>query len=153
MASTKLHVSRKSSNFNDDDLEDHESEEELEGLEVEGIDEEFKEGGQQKYISPLEVQDHIKKLWNREKDLLDLMYGKFEPIYDRRGPYEVQSLGQQVFFLKKIVVPPTRFRPESEGGHGGGAGGGSGKAYLHTHSAMLLKIMTANEAMKDALLE
>jgi hypothetical protein len=48
-------------------------------------------------------------------------------------------------------VPPTRFRPESEGGHGGG--GGSGKAYLHTHSAMLLKIMQANEAMKDALLD
>ena len=57
-----------------------------------------------------------------------------------------------MFFLHKIVVPPTRFRPESEGGHGGGGGGG-GKAYLHTHSAMLLKIMTCNEAMKDALLD
>lgn len=50
-------------------------------------------------------------------------------------------------------MPPTRFRPESEGGHGGGGGGGQGKAYLHTHSAMLLKIMTCNEAMKDALLD
>jgi hypothetical protein len=78
------------------------------------------------------------------------MYGKFEPIYERSGPYEVSSLGQQVFFMEKLVVPPTRFRPESEG-HGGG--GGSGKAYLHTHSAMMLKIMTANEAMKDALLD
>jgi len=57
-----------------------------------------------------------------------------------------------VFFLNQIVVPPTRFRPESEGALGGG-GGGSGKAYLHTHSAMLLKIMQANEAMKDALLD
>ena len=56
-----------------------------------------------------------------------------------------------MFFLNQIVVPPTRFRPESEGGHGGG--GGSGKAYLHAHSAMLLKIMQANEAMKDALLD
>jgi hypothetical protein len=56
-----------------------------------------------------------------------------------------------VFFLNKIVVPPTRFRPESEGGFGGG--GGSGKAYLHSHSAMMLKILTANEAMKDALLD
>lgn len=55
-----------------------------------------------------------------------------------------------MFFLDQIVVPPTRFRPESEGGNGGG---GSGKAYLHTHSAMLLKIMQANEAMKDALLD
>ena len=46
------------------------------------------------------------------------------------------------------MVPPTRSRPESEGVLGGG---GSGKAYLHTHSAMLLKIMQSNEAMKDAL--
>lgn len=52
-----------------------------------------------------------------------------------------------------MVVPPIRFRPESEGGMGGGGGGGSGKAYLHTHSAMLLKIMKCNEAMKDALLD
>ena len=85
-----LQTSRKASGANEDDLEELESEEEeLEGVEIEGLDEEFKEGGQQKYISPLEVQDHIKKLWNREKDLLDLMYGKFEPIYERRGPFEV----------------------------------------------------------------
>lgn len=32
-------------------------------------------------------------------------------------------------------------------------GGGGGKAYLHTHSAMLLKILSGNEAMRDALLE
>jgi hypothetical protein len=50
------------------------------------------------------------------------------------------------------LVPPTRFRPESEGAMGG-AGKGSGKAFLHTHSAMLLKIVTCNEAMKDALLD
>lgn len=26
-------------------------------------EEEYKEGGSQKYITPLEVEDHIKKLW------------------------------------------------------------------------------------------
>jgi len=78
------------------------------------------------------------------------MYGKFEAV-EGTGRMETQSLGSQIFFLNQIVVPPTRFRPESEGGLGGG--GGSGKAYLHTHSAMLLKIMQANEGMKDALLD
>ena len=48
-------------------------------------------------------------------------------------------------------MPPTRFRPESEGAMGGSAG--SGKAYLHAHSSMLLKIMTANNAMKDAIMQ
>lgn len=55
VASTMLHTSRKASNANEDDLEELESEDELEGVEIEGLDEEFKEGGQQKYISPLEV--------------------------------------------------------------------------------------------------
>lgn len=54
--------------------------------------------------------------------------------------------------MNKIVVPPNRFRPEREGALGGGSSG-SGKAYLHAHSAMLLKIMTANVAMKDSLLD
>lgn len=58
-----------------------------------------------------------------------------------------------MFFLNKVLVPPNRFRPESEGAIGGGSGGGSGKAYLHAHSAMLLKILSANLAMKDAVLE
>lgn len=90
VASTNKNTSRKASTANEDDLEEDDlEEEELEGVEIDGIDEEFKEGGQQKYISPLEVQDHINKMWSKEKDLLDLMYGKFEPIYDNSGPFEV----------------------------------------------------------------
>ena len=57
-----------------------------------------------------------------------------------------------MFFLNKIVVPPNRFRPERDGALGGG-NPGSGQAYLHAHSAMLLKIMTANVAMKYSLLD
>lgn len=66
-------------------------------------------------------------------------------------PFITQSLGPQMFFLNKIIVPPNRFRPEREGAIGGG--GGSGKAYLHAHSALLLKIMNANIIMKDAILD
>lgn len=115
------------------------------------MDEEYKEGGQQKYISPVEVRDHINRLWRKEGDLLNLVYGKFEPAGPNK-PFETTSLGVQLFFVDQVVVPPVRFRPESEGGHGG-AGGGSGKAYLHSHSAMLLKILNSNEAMKEALLD
>ena len=112
-----------------------------------GLDEEFKEGGTQKYISPQEVKDHLEKTWRKEGDLLNLMYGKYEPVAqgERR---EVQSLGVPMFFLNKVLVPPNRFRPESEGALGGG-GGGSGKAYLHAHSAMLLKVLTANLALLE----
>jgi len=116
------------------------------------IDEEFKEGGQQKFIAPSEVKTHIERMWRKEADLLNLVYGKFEPA-EKGKPFETTSLGSQMFFIDLVLVPPTRFRPESEGALGGGGGGGSGKAYLHTHSAMLLKILNCNEAMRDALLE
>lgn len=139
--------SRKESTHQD---EDHDlSENEFVDVEEE-VDEEFKEGTQQKFISPSEVKDHIEKTWRKEGDLLNLIYGKFEPKV-KGAEFETQSLGSQIFFIQKVIVPPTRFRPESEGSMGGG--GASGKAYLHTHSAMLLKILTANEAMKEALLD
>lgn len=152
VASTTVNGSRKASTLNEEELSEI-SEEERENLANSDseMDEEYKEGGQQKFISPTEVKEHIHKLWRKEGDLLNLVYGKFEPEEDGK-PFEVTSLGEQLFFIDQALVPPTRFRPESEGAHGG-AGGGQGRAYLHTHSAMLLKIMTCNEAMKDALLE
>ena len=48
-------------------------------------------------------------------------------------------------------MPPSRFRPESEGGLGGGGQGD--RAYLHTHSAMLMKIIQRNIALSEALIE
>ena len=65
---------------------------------VEAMDEEYKEGGQQKFASPTEVKDHIEKLWKKEGDLLNLIYGKFEPISDGK-PFEITSLGSQIFFI------------------------------------------------------
>lgn len=56
-----------------------------------------------------------------------------------------------MFFLKKLLVPPNRFRPESQGAFGG-AGGQGDKAFLHAHSAMISKILTNNLALKDAIL-
>ena len=75
------------------------------------------------------------------------MYGKYEPISEGER-LEVKSLGVEMFFLNKVLVPPNRFRPESEGAiGGGGGGGGSSGAYLHAHSGMLLKILTANQTL------
>jgi hypothetical protein len=49
-------------------------------------------------------------------------------------------------------VPPTRFRPESEGGMGGQSSGGD-RAYLHNHTAMLTKVIQRNIALSEALIE
>jgi len=154
-AASKTGLSRKTDTIGEEEdlSEDEEQQQEERGL-VDELDveedEEYKEGTSQKYISPTEVQDHIIKLWNRQEDMLNLMFGKFEQ--GSKQEMEVQSLGPKMFFLNYVVVPHTRFRPESEGGQGGRGGGGD-KAFLHTHSAMLMKILTANTAMKDALLD
>jgi hypothetical protein len=81
------------------------------------------------------VQDRLRKLWGKESNLLSLLYGRFEI----NSKTQSVSLGIDMFFIKKIIVPPTRFRPETEGGMGGT--GNSDRAYLHTHSAMLTKVL------------
>lgn len=60
-------------------------------------------------------------------------------------------MGYKQFFQQKVIVPPSRFRPESEGGLGGQ--GDSGRAYLHTHSAMLTKVLQNNIKLSEALIE
>ena len=61
-------------------------------------------------------------------------------------------MGYKQFFQTKVIVPPSRFRPESEGGLGGGQSSGD-KAYLHTHSAMLTKVVQRNILLSEALIE
>ena len=53
---------------------------ESEHSDVESSEEEYKEGTSQKYISPIEVEDHLKKLWKQEYQLLGLMFGRFSPL-------------------------------------------------------------------------
>jgi hypothetical protein len=40
----------------------------------------------------------IEKLWRKESDLLDLMYGRYYPVTDGE-PYVSDSLGAKMFFI------------------------------------------------------
>jgi hypothetical protein len=51
--------------------------------------------------------------------------------------------------MSTVIVPPTRFRPESEGNSGQASDGD--RAYLHTHSAMLTKVIQANISLSESL--
>lgn len=63
-------------------------------------------------MTPIEVKDQIEKLWAKEKDLLELIFGKYYPVADGE-PFASDSLGPKMFFITKLLVPPNRFRPES----------------------------------------
>ena len=49
--------------------------------------------------------------------------------------------GINMLFLKGLIVPPNRFRPQSKGI--------STHTYLHIQSASLVKIFTINERIKE----
>lgn len=129
--------------MNEDESMVHEDEEEEEDDEEEVLT-------NQQIISPQEVKDLMEKLWRKEKDLLSLIYGRYHPVADGEQ-YASDTLGEKMFFIHKLIVPPNRFRPESQGGLGGGHGGGD-KSFLHAHSAMLVKILNLNLALKDLFL-
>jgi DNA-directed RNA polymerase I subunit RPA1 len=97
-----------------------------------------------KLMHPLEVRQHVKTLWENEKMMMDLLFGKIEVKnnYDNNYQYVVESTGPDLFFLDTIIVPPNRFRPENNI---------SGFVYLHHHTAMLTKIMNLNNHLRSLI--
>lgn len=78
--STRQHTNSIGSAFADEDEEIEEEEDDDISLD------------QQKMLSAIEVKDHIVKLWNKERELLDLMFGRYYPVVDGE-PFVADSLG------------------------------------------------------------
>ena len=100
------------------------------------------EGNKQKYMNPLEVREHIRRLWIMENTLLDLLFGTIDI---ELGTIEGQGI--ELFFMNYVLVSPNRFRPETSGG----SQSADDREYLHAHSAMLTRILNANKKMREAI--
>jgi len=83
-----------------------------------------------KYLNPLEIKEHMKRLWEVEDTLLS-------PIF----------CDWSIFFLNNILVSPNRFRPESSGGKSAG----DDREFLHAHSAMLTRILKSNQSLRKCI--
>lgn len=94
-----------------------------------------------KYLHPEEVKELLKRLWNRDRDLLSLIFGNIFKNPTRKNLFCIESSGVDIFFLETILVPPIRFRPENRGG-------GDGGVFLHHQSVMLTKIINVNSDMR-----
>ena len=108
--------------------------------------EKAKESRKQILIHPLEIKEHINKLWQNEKDLLSLLYGRIHPVAkqdESDEPFRAESIGAELFFIEYLVIPPNRFRPESKGQ--------GEESFLHPHTVMLTKILNINIALKNLL--
>ncbi|KAK2595112.1 hypothetical protein QQS21_007138 [Conoideocrella luteorostrata] len=64
----------------------------------------------QRYISPMEVRARLVELFNKEQDLIFLLYNA-KP----RGRNSLRIM-PDMFFITTILVPPNRFRPEARMG-------------------------------------
>lgn len=113
------------SEFDDDEDDDESKEEEATQKEGEDVPEK-----KQKYMNPLEIREHMRRLWDVENTLLEPIFGSFK-----------------IFFMNNLLVSPNRFRPESAGGKQAG----DDRDYLHAHSAMLTKILNANRDLRKTI--
>lgn len=64
----------------------------------------------QRYISPMEVQARLAELFNKEEDIIFLLYNAKPPT--RSSP----TIKPDMFFITTILVPPNRYRPEARTG-------------------------------------
>lgn len=75
-----------------------------------------------RYIPPLEVEFQFHELWNKEREIINLIYipqitsaGYMVDKNDNDGMTSSSSpmmvLGYKVFFLRILPVTPSRFRP------------------------------------------
>ncbi|GAB0137223.1 hypothetical protein EsDP_00005499 [Epichloe bromicola] len=64
----------------------------------------------QRYISPMEVQARLVELFEKEQEIISLLYNAKPPT--RSSP----KIDPDMFFVKTILVPPNRYRPEARTG-------------------------------------
>jgi len=118
----------KKRNYNSDDEE--EEEKDLKFLESDK---------KMKLLHPLEVREHIYKLWENNKGILEIVFGNIFPSSsDSKQGYEIRSTGPDIFFIHTLIVPPNRFRPESKGIEG---------VISHEQTQALTKIMNLNNQL------
>ena len=63
----------------------------------------------QSYVSPLEVREHIRGMWDNQRALMDALFGGKKDISDESARLNLADM----FFLDVVPVPPSRFRPVS----------------------------------------
>ena len=99
---------------------------------------------QQKFLPPMEVEKQMEMLFEHDCGFLHLFYGTL--MYDPKAPLSVSitSNAPGSFFIKALIVPPNRFRPENQS-----AGGDNGGVFLHQQTALYVKIINICNDLVD----
>ncbi|KAK1459172.1 RNA polymerase Rpb1 [Colletotrichum melonis] len=86
----------------DDDLEKEEAESRVHAVR--------QTPGQQRYLSAMEVRARLRELFDKEQDIMSLVYNS-KPVTKKAA-----KVSADMFFIRTILVPPNKFRPEARTG-------------------------------------
>jgi DNA-directed RNA polymerase I subunit RPA1 len=93
--------------------------------------------GQQKYMTPHQIRDHMTCLFDSEPSATTLMYGARNP----RSPNLVKPVKASMFFIDVLAVAPTRFRPASVMGD---------KSFESPQNVLLGKILSSSQQVRES---
>ena len=138
-------------NIEDDEEEDENKEEDIEDNDDELSDKEdkIKKGienevntKKQNYLLSIEVLSHLEKLFLNDSGLISLIFGnmKYEPSKEYK--ISIITSGINIFFIKELIVPPNRFRPEN-------ASFGGEENYYHYQTSAYRKILALDNDIKE----
>ena len=68
-------------------------------------------------MNPMEIKEHMRKLWIKEKKLLQLLFGNVminKETLDQDKGYKIICNDFNIFFVEVVAVTPNRFRPENK---------------------------------------
>ena len=135
----------------DKDNADSDSQSEIEETEL------VKNDHSLKYLHPLEIKEHIKRLWENDGDLLSVIFGNleifnnkndsnedfsenFDQIIKQKYNFNVSSSGSNIFFIETMIVPPNRFRPENNSDE---------STYLNQQSSNFVRVINLSNQLRE----
>ena len=79
----------------------------------------------EEYLNPTRVHAELTRMFEREQEILNLVYGRPETRTKQRAPPQKQTTAQadtealsaDMFFIRDVLVPPNRYRPEARTGN------------------------------------
>lgn len=133
--------------YDSDDAEEDGSENEVPQRAAMPTCKSLKEKEGDKYMAPVEVQMHMKLLWEAEPVLATLIWGKAAAegfVFSDEGSLATGCVdGWKTFFWRVLPITPSRFRPPSKNDDGSLA--------EHPQNHNIIKIMNLDDRIRTLL--
>lgn len=98
-------------------------------------------------LLPIQILGHLRKLWSRESEILNLVYGSVSfkgsatsPLDTPDDSHMERKSDPAMFFLNILPVTPSKFRPPSKM---------NDMVYEHPQNAYLTAILKVNQSIAD----